>query len=162
MIGFESSTRRALEGVEQRKNWKAKQFGFCRSAVEKIQRHGITVNGCFVIGLDGAGPEQFSDVLRFAGDSGLFDVQITFLTPFPGTPLYSRLQQSGRILQEGAWERCTLFDINFQPDRLSVSELENGFRQLGMQLYSDAFVKERHRRFFDGLRAARREQRIAA
>ena len=102
LIGFESPSFAALDGLEQNTNWKAKQFQFYCEGVEKIQSHGITVNGCFVMGLDGSGLESFSAVHRFARESGLYDVQITYLTPFPGTPLYARLQKEGRILREGA------------------------------------------------------------
>ena len=162
LIGFESPSPNGLNGLEKRTNWKAKQFSnYCR-AVEAIQRHGITVNGCFVMGLDGTGPECFENVHQFVRESGLFDVQITFMTPFPGTPLYERLLAQGRILEPGAWERCTLFDINFQPQLMSRSELEEGFKALGRKLYDDDFVRERGKRFVDGLRAARRERRLAA
>ena len=162
LIGFESRSRAPLNGIEQNTNWKARQFGsYCR-AVEIIQSHGITVNGCFVMGLDGAGPESFDAVYEFVKESGLFDVQITFMTPFPGTPLYERLRAQGRILEEEAWERCTLFDINFQPQQLSVTELENGFKGLGLKLYEKNFVRERGERFVRGLRAARRARRLAA
>ena len=162
LIGFESPSPQGLEGIEKKTNWKAKQFAnYCR-AVEAIQRHGITVNGCFVMGLDGTGPECFDNVHQFVRESGLFDVQITFMTPFPGTPLYERLLAQGRILEPGAWERCTLFDINFQPQQMSRSELEEGFKALGRKLYADEFVRERGKRFVDGLRAARRERRLAA
>ncbi|MFL6514008.1 MAG: radical SAM protein [Chthoniobacterales bacterium] len=162
LIGFESATRSALQGIEQRSNWKAKQLDFYRRAVENIQRRGITVNGCFVVGLDGSGPDAFESVYDFVKDSGLYDVQITYMTPFPGTPLYERLRQAGRIPDAQAWERCTLFDINFQPDTMTAAELEQGFKQLGKRLYEEAFVEERHRRFFSTFRAARREQRLAA
>ena len=40
-------------------------------------------------------------------------MQITVLTPFPGTRLYDRLLAEGRLLYPGAWDRCTLFDVNF-------------------------------------------------
>jgi radical SAM superfamily enzyme YgiQ (UPF0313 family) len=163
LIGFESPSRIALEGIEQKRNWKARQLdSYCR-AVETIQGHGITVNGCFVMGLDGAGPESFSAVYEFVKRSGLFDVQITFMTPFPGTPLYQRLHDQGRILQDRAWERCTLFDVNFQPERMSVSELETGFRELGRKLYAPEFVRERGQRFVEQLRTAwRARHRLAA
>ena len=114
LIGFESPSRVALNGVEQKTNWKARQLDSYRRAVETIQGHGITVNGCFVMGLDGTGAERFDAVYDFVTESGLFDVQITFMTPFPGTPLYDRLREEGRILDDGSWERCTLFDVNFQ------------------------------------------------
>jgi radical SAM superfamily enzyme YgiQ (UPF0313 family) len=163
LIGFESPSRMALDGIEQKANWKAQQLDRYRRAVEAIQSHGITVNGCFVMGLDGAGSDSFDAVYDFVKQSGLFDVQITFMTPFPGTPLYARLRDQGRILHDGAWERCTLFDVNFQPQQMSVTELENSFRELGRKLYADEFVHERGKRFVDQLRGARRRrQRLAA
>jgi hypothetical protein len=86
-------------------------------------------------------------------------VQITFLTPFPSTPLYERLQGEGRILHEGAWELCTLFDVNFRPERMSVRELEQGFRALAEKLYSEEAARERRRRFRRKLLALRRHQK---
>jgi hypothetical protein len=58
------------------------------------------------------------------------------MTAFPGTPLYHRLKQEGRIIRDKAWELCTLFDINFQPKNMSVAELQNGFLGLVKRLYS--------------------------
>ena len=147
LIGFESPSYEALNGIESNANWKAKRLDRYKAAVERIQRRGITVNGCFVLGLDGTGIESFSNVLSFVKESGLYDVQITLLTPFPGTPLYERLSSAGRILVEGATERCTLFDINFQPERMSVSELEMHFIRLAGVLYNDRGVRERTKNF---------------
>jgi radical SAM superfamily enzyme YgiQ (UPF0313 family) len=153
LIGFESAARLPLEGIEQRANWKARQFDRYRDAVETIQSFGITVNGCFILGLDGAGPESFDDVLRFVRDSGLFEVQITVQTPFPGTPLYERLLREGRILRQGAWELCTLFDVNFRPSHMTVDELERGLRELARQLYDGASTRERQRRFIAAMQS---------
>ena len=147
LIGFESPSYDALDGVEMNSNWKARKIGKYLRAVERVQRHGITVNGCFILGMDGTGRESFADVARFVRDSGLYDVQITFLTPFPGTPLYARLLDAGRILEPNATERCTLFDINFRPEWMSVSELEEGFMRLAALLYADSAALQRSRRF---------------
>jgi hypothetical protein len=86
--------------------------------------------------------------LDFVQKSGLYEIQITVMTAFPATPLYARLLREGRILQENAWELCTLFDINYQPKRMSVEELNSGLLALTQQLYSDEAVNKRVRRFF--------------
>ena len=86
-------------------------------------------------------------------ESGLYDVQVTYLTPFPGTPLWKRLSEEGRLLSEEATERCTLFDINFRPTDMSVEELKNGFRDLTRRLYAPEFVEQRNKRFRGHLRA---------
>ena len=115
--------------------------------IRRIQSHGIRVNGCFLIGLDGHGPDIFDQVLDFAAETELFDVQITIPTPFPGTPFYERLQREGRLLHDGAWQRATLFDINYRPKRMSVEELRDGFHRLAVKLYGDELTQWRRENF---------------
>jgi radical SAM superfamily enzyme YgiQ (UPF0313 family) len=159
LIGFESPRFESIDGVEKKSNWKARRTDRYLRAVETIQRHGITVNGCFILGLDGDGPASFEHVFRFVEESGLYDVQITYLTPFPGTPLWTRLAEEGRLLSERATERCTLFDINFRPTDMSVDELRDGFRNLTQRLYAPDFVARRDRAFRTHLRNAARARR---
>lgn len=158
LIGFESTTFSALDGVEQRSNWKAKRVDRHLEAIRKIQDRGVRVNGCFVLGLDGAGTESFDQIWEFVRQSGLYDVQITVQTAFPGTPLYERLKREGRLLREEAWELCTLFDVNFQPARMSVAELEAGLRSLGSRIYSEEFTHQRRMEFRRNYRAKYRDQ----
>jgi radical SAM superfamily enzyme YgiQ (UPF0313 family) len=147
LIGLESPGPASLGGIEMKNNWKQRQPDFYKEAIAKIQSYGITVNGCFILGLDGDTPEIFDNVLDFVRDSGLYEVQITFMTAFPGTPLYARLKNEGRILRDRAWELCTLFDINFQPKNLSVAELQTGFLKLAEQLYSTEETRQRRSNF---------------
>jgi radical SAM superfamily enzyme YgiQ (UPF0313 family) len=148
LIGLESPTLAGLSGIEQKSNWKAKQLDSYYSAINKIQSYGITVNGCFVMGMDGTGPESFQQVLDFVRESGLYEVQVTIQTAFPETPLYDRLKASGRLIDETAWELCTLFDVNFRPGGMTVQELENKFLWLVQELYSAEATKARRASFF--------------
>jgi len=147
LIGFESTSFAELDGVEQRSNWKARRVDRYLDAIRRIQDHGIRVNACFVLGLDGSGPESFDHIWEFVRQSMPFDIQITVQTAFPATPLYARLRAEGRILREDAWELCTLFDVNFQPAHMSVAELEAGLRNLGSRIYSAEFTRERRTAF---------------
>ena len=156
LIGFEAPARAPLEHLETKSNWKAKQFDRYREAIDRIQSFGITVNGCFILGLDGAGPDSFADVWKFVRDSGLFEVQITVQTAFPGTPLYERLCREKRIVREGAWDLCTLFDVNFVPDSMSVAQLERGLRDLACALYDAEATRERQRQFLERRRTIRK------
>jgi radical SAM superfamily enzyme YgiQ (UPF0313 family) len=162
LVGLESPQAAALDGVETRSNWKRRQLDDYRRSIDAIQQAGITVNGCFVLGLDGTDASSFDAVHDFVRETGLYEVQITVMTPFPGTPLYARLLAQGRILHPGAWERCTLFDVNFVPERMSVEELERGFRDLMSRMYRHDFVTERRRRFFSRLREVRHARRADA
>jgi radical SAM superfamily enzyme YgiQ (UPF0313 family) len=157
LIGLESPTAVPLEELELRRDWKRRRFDGYREAIARVQSHGIAVNGCFVLGLDGATSDDFAAVRGFVEESGLHEVQITVQTAFPGTPLYARLERDGRLLDATAWERCTLFDVNFRPTDMTVEELERGLVDLSKELYS-APAKERRARLF---RAARRASRPA-
>ena len=148
LIGLESPRRDALDGLEGKANWKRNQAERYLEAIGRIQDAGITVNGCFVLGLDGTDTDSFAEIGEFIQRSGLYEVQITVMTAFPNTPLYARLQREGRLLRAEAWELCTLFDINYQPTDMSVEELETGLRELGRRIYSREAVRGRRRRFF--------------
>ena len=154
LIGLESPRRSSLSGVELKNNWKAARLDSYRAAIAKIQSYGITVNGCFILGLDADTPEIFDDVFQFVRDSGLYEVQVTFMTAFPGTPLYSRLRSEGRIIHDRAWELCTLFDINLRPAKMSVSELQSGFLGLVKRLYSAEETHNRRTKFKRMLRTS--------
>lgn len=154
LIGLESPSRIKLDGVERNTNWKARQVDGYKSAIKKIQSYGITVNGCFILGLDGDTPEVFDEVLTFVRESELYEVQITFMTAFPGTPLYRRLKSEGRIIRDRAWELCTLFDINFTPKSMSVEQLQSGFLRLAKTLYSEEETQRRRRGFRQRLKTS--------
>lgn len=115
LIGFESPSLQTLNGLEIKQNWKANHWHTYKDAINTIQSHGISVNGCFILGLDNQGPEIFDSVYEFVNDAELHEVQVTLQTPFPGTPLHERLTRENRIIEINAWEKCTLFDINFTP-----------------------------------------------
>jgi radical SAM superfamily enzyme YgiQ (UPF0313 family) len=162
LIGLESPTAAGIDGVELRRNWKRGRFERYLTAIEQIQSHGIAVNGCFVLGLDGDGPEVFDAVADFVRESGQFDVQITVLTPFPGTPMYDRFMADGRLLEPQAWERCTLFDVNFRPKNMSPEFLQRNLVELGRRLYTEdervrrrSAFHEHRRRFLREARAGR-------
>jgi radical SAM superfamily enzyme YgiQ (UPF0313 family) len=147
LVGLESPLRGPLEGIEMRSNRKAHWSPRYAEAVQRIQSHGVTVNGCFVLGLDGQDASAFPQILDFAMTNGLYDVQVTVLTAFPGTPLYARLLKQGRILKPGRWDLCTLFDVNFQPDPLTPDELRQGLYWLAERLYNADATRQRRKKF---------------
>jgi radical SAM superfamily enzyme YgiQ (UPF0313 family) len=162
LIGLESPAGGPLQGIEAKSNFKARSADGYLAALRRIQAHGITVNGCFILGLDGHTPKIFDDVLTFARQVPLYDVQITVLTAFPGTPLYDRLLREGRILEPARWDLCTLFDVNYEPRGMSVRDLRKGIYWLTERLYSDACTEERRSGFFSQRRRQTKPTAISA
>jgi radical SAM superfamily enzyme YgiQ (UPF0313 family) len=147
LIGFESPTVQGLDGLEHRRNWKHARHAQYRHAIQRIQAAGIRVNACFVVGLDGHDLSVFDALLDFVREARPFDVQITMPTPFPGTSFYAQLKAEGRLLDDRAWHRCTLFDINFKPRGMSIEALEQGFKRLVVALYSVEATRARRQHF---------------
>jgi radical SAM superfamily enzyme YgiQ (UPF0313 family) len=156
LIGFESPRQASLEGVDL-VNWKKRQHGRYLDVIEKVQSRGVSVCGCFVVGLDGDTPAIFDELRDFIERSHLLEVQITILTPFPGTRLYQRLLAEGRLLYPGAWERCTLFDLNFRPRGMTVEELEDGVMGLWRDTWNQQALAER-KRYYRALLRQRRHR----
>jgi len=135
LVGFESIDQAALAALDSR-HWKQGQRAGYVEKIRKIQSYGISVNGCFIFGFDQDDGGVFERTRAFIEASGLSEVQITILTPFPGTAVYKRLQREGRLLRPVFWDACTLFDVTFQPKQMSVEELRTGFRELMTALYN--------------------------
>jgi radical SAM superfamily enzyme YgiQ (UPF0313 family) len=148
LIGLESASGEDLSGIDPN-NWKQQRSDHYLEAIDKIQVHGVTVNGCFVVGLDNQTPEVFPRLKDFIDRSGLLEVQITVMTPFPGTPLYDRLSREGVLLQPRYWDRCTLFDVNFEPKHMTVEELEDGLRWLFSEVYNEREFTRRRRAYME-------------
>lgn len=142
LLGLETS-RAAVMGAIDGCDWKRRRHDKYKEDIQRIQDHGITVNGCFIVGFDEDGPDVFENTLEFIDVLGLAEAQITLLTPFPGTGLRDRLQAQGRLLVDESWSQHTLFDVTFHPARMSVEELRSGFRWLMKEVYSSARVARR-------------------
>lgn len=155
LIGFESPNAASLDGLDPA-GWKSRRHEQYLRAIDAIQRRGVSVNGCFITGLDGDTPDTFEEIERFVKRSGLAEVQVTVLTPFPGTALHRRLTAEGRLLRERYWEQCTLFDVTFRPKRMSVEQLEQGLEYLMGSLYTKEETERRQRGFLQAVRDGRR------
>ncbi|MDD2965061.1 MAG: radical SAM protein [Bacteroidales bacterium] len=79
----------------------------------KIRRHGIGVIGGFIFGFDHDTPQTIRNRARFIRNSHLDSVQVSMLTPLPGTRLYDELKQQGRLLYTNYpydWQRYDYFE----------------------------------------------------
>jgi len=148
LIGLESLNPANLDGLD-RTNWKLKRRAGYREAIARIQGHGVSVNGCFVLGQDGDDEGVFEEVRDFIEETKLLEAQLTVLTPFPGTRLLERLGAEGRLLYDDFWDRCTLFDVVYRPKGMSVEALEGGLIELMRDVYSQQALRRRKRHYVE-------------
>ncbi len=116
-----------------------------QDAIAQIQDFGIAVNGCFILGADGETNDSIDRLVEFVASSQLSEVQITLQTPFPGTALYNRLQKTGRLLKNENWDAYTLFDVVYQPDQMTVADLEAGFQRALHSIFDAAGHRQRQK-----------------
>ncbi len=103
--------------------------------VELFHRHGIQVNGSFVFGFDGDGPEVFARTAEWIEDVRLECATFHVLTPYPGTPLFARLEAEGRLLHRD-WELYDTAHAVFRPRRMTPQQLEDGYRWIYRRVFS--------------------------
>ena len=131
LVGFESISRAGLREV--RKGFQDPET--YREAIAAFHRQRISLQGTFMFGLDHDGPDVFLETARFAVEAGIDLPRFAILTPFPGTPLFERLEREGRILTRD-WERYDAQHAVFEPAGMSARELEEGTAQAWRYAYS--------------------------
>jgi len=104
-------------------------------AIKKIRDHGIMVVGSFIFGFDEDDEGVFERTVRFC-ERNRVRVPIFFiLTPFPGTRLYHRMEEEGRILHHD-WSQYNGSNVVYKPRQLSEQALSDGYRAAFKEAYS--------------------------
>lgn len=130
MIGFESVSDAALAALGKRES-----VADTERAVQAFHDHGIGVHGMFVLGLDTDGSRSADDTARFARRLGIDTIQMMMETPLPGTRLWDRVQEEGRLL-DADW---SLFDGHhavMRPAGMSPLELQLSVLEAMKRFYS--------------------------
>jgi radical SAM superfamily enzyme YgiQ (UPF0313 family) len=135
LIGFESLDPAVLRAM--RKSFNTMKSGF-DGALTNLRRHGLRVYGTFIFGYDHQSPEAFAEAADFAITHRLYLAAFNHLTPFPGTPLYSRLVAEGRLAYDRWWmdERYSYNELPFAPRGMSRDDVRAGCLVARRKFYS--------------------------
>ena len=123
LIGMESIDPRNLRDMG--KEWNLANGGYAES-LRAFRERGLAVYGTFVFGYENDDHDTVRRSVDFAREQQLFLAAFNHLIPFPGTPLYRRLQTQGRLLHPRWWRNpdYRMGDVVFRPARVSPAELE--------------------------------------
>lgn len=128
VIGFESLDMKTLK--EMRKGWNLAN-GTYQRAIKVMRDHGIMIYGTFVHGYDTDEVDTFQRNLEFAIESKFFLANFNPLTPTPGTALYKRLKEQGRLINDPWWldPNYQYGSAHFHPAKMTAQELtDNCYR----------------------------------
>jgi len=103
-------------------------------AVKTIQRNGMEVMGGFIIGFDNDPPDIFERQIKFIQNSGVVLAMIGLLNAPPGTRLYQRLKDEGRLIDDCSGDNCD-GSMNFSP-KMDPQVLKEGYKAVLNYIYS--------------------------
>lgn len=130
LLGLETVTQESLRDAKKRFNGSV-DF---KQVISDLHHLGISIQGCFVFGLDHDTTDVFDATVEFALDAGIDLPRFSVLTPFPGTPLHLRLEREDRILTKN-WELYDGQHVVFQPLNMTVQELAMGHERAWKKVY---------------------------
>jgi radical SAM superfamily enzyme YgiQ (UPF0313 family) len=137
-IGFESVNEESLQGMHKVRNLRVGVQNY-KEVIKKIHAHGIGILGSFVLGSDGDRQDVFNRTTEFILDSKIDVTQLSILNPLPGTRLYNRLKQEGRLLRTNYpddWKYYDFTNVLFKPRHMTPEELDEGVAQMYRNLSS--------------------------
>ena len=130
-VGFESFAQQTLNEAHKKTNKIEDYF----KVVEKVHKYKMALLGNFIFGFD----QDLLDIFEFTKENiaklGLDSARFAVLTPYPGTPLFKRLEKEGRILTQD-WSKYNRKNVVFEPKNMSKNDLENGFKKISSDFNS--------------------------
>jgi radical SAM superfamily enzyme YgiQ (UPF0313 family) len=121
-VGFETGNRPNLEQQRKRQNI-GRDYA---AVVRRLHDNGVMVNGSFVFGMDGDGPDVFDRTVEWAIGQGIETATFHIMTPYPGTALHQRMVAQGRMLHRD-WDLYDTRHVVFEPHGMTPSQLEEGY-----------------------------------
>jgi radical SAM superfamily enzyme YgiQ (UPF0313 family) len=121
-VGFETNSNTNLNEVGKIQNINSDYF----EAIKKLHDHGIAILGSFIVGFDNDDKSCFEGLLEFVAKSKIDVVDVSVLTPYPGTILYERMKLQNRLIDNQWWLKYDASDVVFKPKRMTRAELYRG------------------------------------
>ena len=153
-IGFETTETGALEEMHKGINLKTGVDNYSK-VVKRLHAARIGVMGAFIIGNDYESQEYYRRLARFIIQAGIDLVQISILTPLPGTKLMDKVLAEDSLLYKdfpSDWEKFRFSYLTHQPHGLSAKTVYTGNNYIKKRIYSFPVYQYRLLRSFISLR----------
>lgn len=125
VIGFESIDARNLTEMLKSPNLNGGSDDYAEQ-IEILSQYGLQTWAAFTIGHDHDTPESIHKLLKFSLNNRFTFAAFNVLMPYPGTPLFQRLQAEDRLLYDGRWWLHPEYRFNyaaFHPAKMSADDL---------------------------------------
>ena len=129
-VGFETLTPGNLLRSNKRQNL-GKDY---KRVTDRLHGLGIMINGSFVFGMDDDDQEVFRRTVDWAIAHGITTATFHIQTPYPGTRLFARMEEQGRLVTRN-WDLYDTRHVVFQPARLAPEALKEGYDRAYREFY---------------------------
>jgi radical SAM superfamily enzyme YgiQ (UPF0313 family) len=136
-IGIETPNEESLAECNKQQN---KNRNLLES-VKRMQRAGLQVTGGFIVGFDSDTPSIFQRQIEFIQESGIVTAMVGLLNAPPGTGLYARMREEGRLIGLMSGDNVD-GTTNILP-KMGLDALREGYRNMMQHLYSPEHYYER-------------------
>jgi radical SAM superfamily enzyme YgiQ (UPF0313 family) len=130
-IGFESINASSLARVNKMHN----DVHSYDTLIDELHRREIMINASMVFGLDSDGKDVFSRTLDWLVKKRISTITAHILTPYPGTELFRRFREEGRLTTFD-WSRYNTSQVVFSPRNMTEDELFEGYLWIYREFYS--------------------------
>jgi radical SAM superfamily enzyme YgiQ (UPF0313 family) len=137
-IGFESINAASL--ADMNKANRVERYG---QLIDAIHNCGIMVNASMVFGSDGDDAGTFQRTLDWLVSARVETLTSHILTPYPGTELYRRMDEAGRVTDRRL-ERYNTAHVVFRPKNMTAEELYAGYLWMYKKFYSLTNISRRY------------------
>ena len=110
--------------------------------IKKIQRHGLQVQGGFIVGFDSDSPAIFQDQIDFIQKCGITTAMVGLLQAPPGTKLYDRLEKAKRLREHVSGDNVD-GSTNIIPLSMDLNTLKVGYKKILDKIYSPKYYYKR-------------------
>jgi radical SAM superfamily enzyme YgiQ (UPF0313 family) len=130
-FGLESVSAASLMGMKKT----LESIEETEEAIKIIQDNGIAFHPSIILGFDTDTKAIFDDTLEFLARNKLPTMDVHVLTPYPGTRIFQRFKDQGRIISHD-WSHYDHNTVVFQPKNMTPQELAEGHYYVQSQFYS--------------------------
>lgn len=145
-VGFESISKETLKKINKTTNVNiVDKYG---EYVRKIQKHGMGVSGGIIFGFDDDTPDVFEETYKAIQEWQADSIEFNILTPYPGTAIYERFEEEGRILTKD-WSKYSQAHVVYEPKNMTPEQLLEGYKWITRKYYSWPELLKRILRYWD-------------
>lgn len=145
LTGFESEKETGLASIGKKRNISHGVDEY-QSFISTLHKYRIASLGAFIFGLDTDTEQDIIDRYNYILKSNVDVIQISLLTPLPGTSLFEKAKKENRLIYTSFpddWKHYHFLDVTLKPLNIDAGRLEELMKLVFRGLFSKTALRKR-------------------